>query len=372
MSHQPLKVGLVATCLNCEHIRGMGKYLYELTAQSRADAHLQWVAMGNDRRFGMTLPPDLAAEADVFEQRGDRFHLWEQWGLPRRAKHHGLDLLHCTENTLPLWQPVPTVVTVHDTLPWEAPTEPFYWNNLLPLAMRRCAHVVTISDCSRDDILARWPWLADKLTVIPHGIDARFFDARTPAGHAGLNAALGASPYAVYMGGPMQRKRFDWALEVMQAQADPALKLVACGFGAVARAQSQAEVPAALADRVVFAEFLSDEELIALYKGARAVLYPTLYEGFGFPAVEAQAAGVPVIFSPLGSLKELIGPLASVVPAPDLQAWAQALNVAQALSPEARQNLAVQARAWAQRFQWSASYERHLEVYQRIARRTPA
>ena len=129
-------------------------------------------------------------------------------------------------------------------------------------------------------------------------------------------------------------------------------------------------LPSELQARVHFANFLSDEELRALYRGSAAVLYPTLYEGFGFPAVEAQAAGVPAIFSALGSLRELIGPLAMVVPPHDIEAWLAALAQARALG-EARAEKARAARAWARKFSWTENFDRHLAIYQKVAHARP-
>jgi glycosyltransferase involved in cell wall biosynthesis len=367
-----LKIGLVATSLNCEHIRGMGKYLFEMTAQSHYKNNLSWVFMGNDPRFPLRYPKSIAASSDIFEVRGDRFNFWSQFGVPKRSMRHNVDVLHCAENTLPLWQPRPTVVTIHDTIPWVDPTEPFYYQRVLPLALRRCAHVITISETSRIDILKLWPWLESKISVISHGIDAQYFDDKLQSPNSELATSIGGTPYAVYMGGPMERKRFDWAVKVIaDITLTPTLKLVACGFGAAARQAAIATLEPALQGRVIFSPFLADSELLALYKGARAVLYPTLYEGFGFPAVEAQAAGVPVIFSPLGSLTELIGPLASVVPATDLAAWRAALQTACSLSDEARSLLAAKARVWARQFDWSQSFEHHLEVYRRASKQPP-
>lgn len=366
-----MKIGLVARCLNTAHVRGMGKYVMELLRQSSDD--ISWHLFADDPRYPLLHPEGARFTPDIFEFRGDRFRLWEQLGLPLRARRMPLTLLHCTEGALPLWQPLPTVVTLHDTLAFEerpdTAGERLYWDYVIPAALKRAAHVITISECSKRDILARWPELEPQLTVIHHGIEAAYFEPPTAPLPATLQQALGGASYAVYLGGPMKRKRFDWALQVLAAQPDPALKLVACGFGADARDAARKALPHELQGRVLFAEFLSDAELLALYKGAAAVLYPTLYEGFGFPAVEAQAAGVPVIFSPLGSLTELVGPLATLVPADDLAAWAAALHEAATLSPAARADKAARASAWAQGFRWEESYRRHLEVYRRVAGR---
>lgn len=367
-----LKVGLVARCLNTEHVRGMGKYVFELLRQSEQRAEMQWRVLGDDLRYGMTVPPSARIVSDIFPFRGDRFAAWEQLGVPLRTRKLDIDLLHATEGALAWWQPKPTVVTLHDTLAWEERGDTLgartYWDHLMPAALKKCAAVITISERSRTDILQRWPWLEPKLTVIPHGIDAAYFSDDETALPAALEQQLAGAPYALYLGGPMQRKRAAWAIEVLAACRRPDLKLVMCGFGAAARREASAALAPQLQGRVLFAEFVSDAELRALYRGARAVLYPTLYEGFGFPAIEAQAAGVPVIFSALGSLTELIGPLSVVVPPYDLQAWVAALDQACAGVNQAQRAQQVhEAARWVRKFAWSESFDRHLAVYRRVS-----
>jgi glycosyltransferase involved in cell wall biosynthesis len=364
---------MVARCLNTDHMRGMGKYVYELIDHAKGDPSLSWQLYADDPRHGMITPPGARLQADVFPYRGDRFSAWEQLGLPLKVRQAPLDLLHCTEGKLPLWQPKPTVVTVHDTLAWEerpdTPFYRFYWDHLQPAALKKCAHVVTISECSRSDILKRWPWLENKLTVIPHGIDEAYFSGEQSGVPARLAEQLAGAPYAVYLGGPMKRKRADWALDVIAACRQPGLKLVMCGFGSDARAGAAAALPPELRERVVFAEFLSDADLRALYRGARVVLYPTLYEGFGFPALEAQAAGTYVIFSALGSLSELIGPLALVVPPHDREAWVAAIDEACMMDQRRAERVAAAAQ-WVRQFRWAESFARHLEVYRQVASAT--
>lgn len=345
----------------------MGRYVFELLQQSKTQHDVEWRLFADDPRHPLHVPIGLRHDTAVFTFRGDRFSLWEQVGLPLRVRGAGLDLLHCTEGSLPWWQPTPTVVTLHDTLAWDERNDGaasrFYFDKLLPAALARCAAVITISESSRRDIVAKWPALAHKLTVIPHGIGDEYFSDGPGALPEVLQAAVGSSPYIVYMGGPIARKRFDWAVKVLAACARPDLHLVACGFGASAGATAHAALPQALRDRVHFAPFLSDAELLSLYRGAGAVLYPTLYEGFGFPAIEAQAAGVPAIFSALGSLAEMVGPLAFVVDHDDLAAWVHAVQRALVLAPTERTGRAAEARNWALGFSWGSSFQRHLAVY---------
>lgn len=367
---KPLRIGIVARCLNTAHIRGMGRYVYELIRQFVDEPGLEWHVMGDDPRHPLKTPIGMRGAVDVFPFRGDRFHLWEQVGLPRRAKQQRVSVLHCTEGTLPLWQPVPTVVTLHDTLAWQelqgGPAVQAYFRGVLPAAFKRCAAIITISESAREDISAKWPALAEKISVIPHGIGSEYLRAGAPPEPSELQRSLADAPYLVYLGGPLERKRFSWAVQALLASGLPKMQLVACGFGPAAAAAARAALPVEVAGRIHFAPFLSDEEIFALYRGAVAVLYPTLYEGFGFPAIEAQAAGVPVIFSPVSSLNELVGPLTLLAAPRDINDWAKAIHRAASMESE-RTVLAEQARQWVQTFSWQRSARAHLDVYRRVA-----
>ena len=364
-----LRVGMVARTLNLHHIRGTGRYVQEILRNTTQADGIEWVAYGHDPEKPLHLPAGFAGKTDVFDFKGDRFRLWEQLGLPMHARRDGVQVLHCADNTAPVWQPMPTVVTIHDTVPWveEMPDRltHLYMHPVQRKAFGRCAAVITISENSRRDIEARWPEVADRLVVIPHGIADDFFSAE----HAKLPEALleriGGSRYLVYLGGPQPRKRFEWAVDLLKQCGDDQVHLVACGFAT--GADWGARLPAEVAHRVHFAPYIGDAQLVSLYRGAVGTLYPTLYEGFGFPAVESQAAGTPVIFSPVSSLVDLVGPLSWTATAEDFAAWRAALHEVLVLPPDARAQRAAQAQAWSQRFSWRSSVEMHLNVYRKLA-----
>lgn len=343
----------------------MGKYVAELLAHFDGTT-ADWHFFGDRPEAPFHRPSGVAGKVDLFEVKGHRFHAWEQGGLPWRAWRAGVALLHCTASTLPLWQPVPTVVTLHDTLPWrDVPPDPYqrgYWRRLLPAALRRCAAVITISQASRRDILALWPDLEPKLWVIPHGVG----DAYVQADDLPPPPWVGAGPYLLYLGGVEPRKRFAWALEVFRRVPCPHLRLLVCGFGAAERVALEP----ALAERVCFLPFVAESEMPGLYRHAAAVLYPSLYEGFGLPVVEAQAVGAPILFSPLGSLAELNGPGTVILPADDLDAW---VTSCQRLVAErgARPRPDPAARAWAGQFSWAASARQHWQIYTGATYRHP-
>jgi glycosyltransferase involved in cell wall biosynthesis len=240
-------------------------------------------------------------------------------------------------------------------------------HRLIPASFRRCAAVITISESSRRDILDLWPSLEHKLYVIPHGVSDSYLKIKRKTSSPLLLKVVGKAPYLLYIGGALARKRFSWAIRVLAHLDVPTLRLLVCGFSEIEREQAYVSIDTSLRDRIVFLPFVEEADMAQLYQQAVAVLYPTLYEGFGFPALEAQAVGTPVLFSPLGSLSELVGPAAEILPSDDLMAWVQACRRLLSQRGES-QTPNEAARQWAQQFSWEASAHRHLKVYAKITR----
>lgn len=365
------RIGIDARCLNTPHLRGMGKYVIELLTHINHLANVEWRFFADRPDMVFHSPLLIDAKLDLFDLKGYRFHTWEQVGLPWKAQHRGVNILHCTATTLPYWQPTPTIVTIHDTLPWQEATlnsyEKWYLHNLVPAAFRKCAAIITISESSRRDILDLWPNLEHKLYVIPHGVSDIYLNLQSKPLSPLLLDMVGTTPYLLYIGGTLERKRLSWAVKVLAHLNVPKLRLLACGFSEAEREQVRHGIESSLRDRVVFLPFVEENDMAQLYRQAVAVLYPTLYEGFGFPALEAQAVGTPVLFSALGSLSELAGPAAEILPPNDLSSWLQTCR--RLLSQRGESRIPNDtARQWAQQFSWEASAARHFELYQKIAK----
>ena len=334
--------------------------------------HVRWRLFADRPDLPLQVPSTAAVTAELFELRGYRFRAWEQIGLPWRASHYGVDVLHCPASTMPLWQPLPSVVTIHDTVPWqsgdEVSTPRWYWKLLLPLAFRRCAAVITISQSSRRDLLTLWPSMVRKLHVIPHGIDEIYLMVEPGPLSPQLRSAGVDAPYLVYVGGNIPRKRLWWAIRVWEALGDDHLQLVVCGVEKSCWDDVVGQVAENMRARLRLLPFVPEDEMPRLYQNAVAVLYPTLYEGFGLPALEAQAVGTPVLFSEVGSLSELKGPGACVLPTEDLEAWVSCCRRLLAQRRHCPEPIEA-ARRWARQFSWDESAREHLEVYQKVARR---
>src|SRR6188508_893741 len=145
MFDRPLAIAVDARCLNGPHLRGMGKVLYELVDRTARSGAVRWHLLADRPDRPMTAPDAANVEATVFETRGYRFHSWEQWSPPHTARALKVDLLHAPATTAPWWQPVPTVVTIHDTIPWDHDDAAFpaglYRDRVLPGAYRRAAAI---------------------------------------------------------------------------------------------------------------------------------------------------------------------------------------------------------------------------------------
>lgn len=374
MPDRPLVVAVDARCLNVEHLRGMGKSVYEFIRRTASTGAIEWHLLSNRPDLPMHAP-DESCRIAVFETRGYRLHAWEQYSLPREASRRGADLLHAPGLTAPLWQPVPTVVTVHDTIPWQSDESPewppgLYRDHLLPRAYHRAAAIITISETSRRDILAKWPALKPKLHVVPLGVDERYLEYTGDYRTVQIGERTITEPYLLYLGGADPRKRLMWALQAWWTGGGAAATMVVCGLEPDAHARIRAGVPRHLQDRLILAPFVPEEHMPRLYMRAAAVLYPSLYEGFGLPVVEAQAVGTRVLFSDVGSLSELKGPGAIVLPVDDMAAWVRAIELmlqprSTAIAPDRV------ARAWARQYSWDACTDRTLEVYRQVVETEP-
>ncbi len=299
---------------------GIGSYTVSLAHGLRVcrDIDVVPIDWGRDRRM-----------------RVDRRVRWQQWHLPARARQHNLDLLHVTGFDAPLWQPVPTLVTVHDligmifpdNLP---PVARWYWSRWLPWTVRRAHHIITGSEATRRD-LKRLLSIPDKrIAVVPYGVDGRFWP-RTPPQNATVRDRykLPAGRIVLYVGTIEPRKGIDTLLAAWaRIAADlPDTTLVIAGKPgwAMAALHEQQRV-LGIERRVVWPGYIADDDLPALYTLADVFVFASRYEGFGLPPLEAMACGTPVVVSDASSLPEVVGDAGLLVAPDDVAGWAAAIR----------------------------------------------
>lgn len=300
--------------------------------------------------------------------------LWEQSRLPQALHQQQADLVHGLVNVLPLMTKIPGIVTVHDLSFLRLPdkfqrAKRWYLTQLCRASVAKARHVIAVSRQTADDLCHFWGIEAGKISVIHNGVGAEF----TPGDEAAVAAFRQArglpERFFLYLGTLEPRKNLPlllrafarWRAETTAEQR--AVKLVIAGAKGWFYEQIFALVNELhLADAVLFPGFVPVAELPDWYRAAELFIYPSLFEGFGLPVLEAMACGVPVICSDTGSLVEVVGESALVFPAHEEAALVALLHRFvgdAALGQELRQAGLTRA----QQFSWHRTARATYEVY---------
>ncbi len=292
-----------------------------------------------------------------------------------------LDVIHDPNGVGPFLLPAgrtARVVTIHDAVPYDCPESHNHLDNwryrwLLPLAARSAEAVVTVSQFSRAALAGHLGVPAERIRVSGEGIDSSF--RPIPAGPERRQVLAGygiTTPYLLYVGALNPRKNLSRLLEAYAVvlkrngyASTPRLVIVGKTQWRTGEMHETLE-RLQLGDRAHFTGYVKDEDLPSLYSGAECFLFPSLYEGFGLPPLEAMACGVPVITSNTSSLPEVVGDAALTVDPYDVDALAQAML--SLLGDEAkRADFRNRGLKHAARFTWERAACEMLEVYQAVA-----
>jgi glycosyltransferase involved in cell wall biosynthesis len=289
-----------------------------------------------------------------------------------------LDVFHAPafffEEYVPRGAP-PVVITVHDVAYERFPeiqTPRFvdYYRRELGRAVDYADAIITISDSTARDVAELYPQAAGKTVTTHLAADETFFGADAAFFGADAAPAPFDFPYFLFVSTLEPRKNVSFLLEVYaRAAAEGNLphRLVLVGTpGWLSDPVFETAERLALGDRVVFAGSVAPGALPAYYKNATLFLFPSLYEGFGLPPLEAQAAGLPVVASDTSSLPEVLGDGAVLLPPDDADAWVDAI-IGLAGDEGRRCELAERGRKNARRFSWEKTARETLAVYSSVA-----
>jgi len=297
--------------------------------------------------------------------------------MPIMLRRKDFDLVHDTNHNAPFLLPstYARVVTLYDLIPLILPEglsrRRLEHLTLIRLIAMRADHIVTLSECSKRDIIRLYGIRPEQITAISLAADERFRPATELEVEEARRACKLTGKYVLHVGAFEPRKNLVTLVEAFRLAAPqlPDSSLVTIGRLRPGDQQRlQALLPLNLQDRVKTLGFVEDQYLAGLYSGADALVYPSSYEGFGLPVLEAMRCGTPVITSSVSSLPEVAGDAALIVNPTDAGDIARAL-IEIAATHSVRANLRDAGLRRAALFSWEETARQTLAVYEEVSAR---
>jgi len=310
---------------------------------------------------------------DLIPSESIRNHFWEQVRLPMLAKHHGVDILHSPANIAPLFYRGRSIINIHDLCfvvnpQWYSFSFRTLYNFIIPQLAKRATKVITNSNNSKNDLLQYFNLPAEKVSLVYWAVDDVF--SLPPAEQNNL-AVSADNDYILYVGSLEPRKNINILIEAYEKLRHdyPAIKTKLILIGGESPLFASVQLKAReFRDDVIFKGFVSDYELGDFYRRARLVAYPSLYEGFGLPPLEAMASGVPVVTSSSSSIPEVVGRAALLVDPRDCEQLTKAMH--RVLTDAALRDSMVKAGAQrVTKFNWYRVARSVLSIYYEVYQR---
>lgn len=354
------------------HFPGIGRYSSNLAlglAAELAEDEQLWLLVDHSQPIPWPMPP-ASERVHYLPTAVSPFSVEQQWQIPRLLRATAVQVYHSPYYLMPYRLPCPAIVTVYDLIPQLFPAyvsgrARWLFRLATRLALRAAAHVITISEATQRDLAAHYR-LSSPSTVLPLAADGRF----RPQSVAEMSRVRQVydlpADYVLYVGSNKPHKNLvrlleAWALSVEGRPWAPLL-LLAGGWDGRYDEPLQAIERLGLGQRVRLLGSVADADLAALYSGAHFFLFPSLYEGFGLPVIEAMACGTAVVCAQTASLAEVAGEAALSIDPYDSQAMARQigyfLDDKTAVAAYGQKGLAQAAR-----FSWRQTAVATLDLY---------
>jgi glycosyltransferase involved in cell wall biosynthesis len=357
---------------------GVGQYLHGLFSYMPA--------LGNQHRFTVfstqgdeqiiSPSPNIQfVELPTYVRRPTNNIAWHAAVYGRLLRRHQIDLVHIPDlRRFLLDHPVPTIVTIHDMARYRLPRKydrlrMFYHRVIQPLFLRQFKQVITVSENTRLDIEHFFPFLADRITVIHNGVNTFHYRVLPSEQVDEVRRRMGLPKqfilYVARLEHPAKNHvRLIEAFRGLKLRYNLSHKLVLAGAPSF-RHEEIYKVAHTLGEEVVFTGFVAKEDLPALYNAASLSVFPSLYEGFGLPIVEAMACGVPIAASNISSIPEIAGNAAVYFDPERTQEIESAMY--SILADEYRQNtLRELGLARVPSFSWKKAAQETLNIYEQV------
>lgn len=341
---------------------GFGFYVSNLIANlERIDKKNEYVFLRPDEGHDFSTP---------------RRWIWDQITVPRLARKSKADILHQPCFSTPVFYSGRVVVTIHDLISvFFGYNIPFwsrqFFGKWMPFTYRFADHLIAVSEHTKKDAIKVLGIPEEKITVIHEAADERYMlisDERQ-IDSVRKKYSLGDAPFILHVGTLEPRKNLPFlvrAFALAKKENKIDAKLVITGkkgwyyeglFGLVDELKLQ--------DEIIFTGYVEDEDIPALYNAAKIFVFPSLYEGFGLPPLEAMASGTPVISSNTSSMPEVVGDAGVLLPPKDETRWAAA--IADLLTDEKKwSECRKKGLAQAKKFSWERCARETIAVYEKV------
>ena len=361
---------------------GSGQYMIHLLAAlAQADTQNEYVLLGPqpvERKNSSTFPYQVQAVPSIVGSNENiQKVMWEQVTGPAAARKAGVDIFHVPYFAPPLLPRTPTVVTIHDVIPMRLPAyqpdaKVKAYMQLVASAAHRATMIITVSQHAKQDMVNALKLPAERIRVIYEAAGDEYHPVTDPETLEKARAKYGLGErYVFYLGGLDQRKNVPQLVRAfahLRAQLrDDKLQLLISGNpdkqkGPLFPDPRPVAADIAMNGQIIY-RFVEDEDKPAIYSGASLFVFPSLYEGFGLPPLEAMSCGAPVVCSNRTSLPEVVGDAAITVDPEDTRALVEAMRRV-LTNEELQKDLRARSLQRAAQFHWSKTADETIAVYE--------
>jgi len=373
-----MRIGIDARFFGGEQSKGLGRYtqklIEQLAAHDTANEYVIFLQPESVQHWTVDNPRFTVVEAPY-----RWYSFQEQLGMPWKIWRAQVDVMHFPHFNVPLLYRKPFIVTIHDLIINHFPTERattlgpllyrvkhFAGQLVMRHAVRFSQRIITVSEFSKQDIVNYYGIDPKKVVVTYEAAEAPKAVVRSDVSQVLADYHI-KKPYLLYIGNAYPHKNLDIMVDVLKAsrqqQKDPAWQLVCVGkedyfysrFKQLAWSKN-------VDDAIVFPGFVPDAALPVLYGNALAYIFPSLYEGFGLPPLEAMTYGTPVLSARASCLPEILGDAAEYFDPADVSAILEAIHRV-ITNQKTREELTRRGYAQVGKYHWQRMMDQTLNVY---------
>ncbi len=371
-----MRIAIDATAIPTQRV-GAGNYILNLARTliqiDRENEYVIFAQASNVPDLGNS-PANAKIVSLAWFSRLQRI-LWEQVLLPRQIRSFGIDVLHSPHYTLPVTVPCVSIVTFHDMTFFLYPQMHQYYKRIffgamIQIAAKRANAIVADSESSRQDILLLLDVNPNRVFTVPLGVSPAYHHVDDRESLESIRRKYHLPErFLLYVGVLEPRKNLPVLVRAYRSLVNRGIphSLVIVGRkGWMYDQLFQTIRDLDLASRVIFTGYVPEAELPLIYSTADLFIYPSLYEGFGLPVLEAMACGVPVVTSNISSMPEIVGNAGILVDPRRMDELADAVFRI-STNRDLHDELAHKGAVRAQLFSWERTARETLDVYRRVA-----